>query len=540
MKMIKTSDDARASIKIGIDKLADLVKLTLGPKGRNVIISKPYGKPTITNDGVTIAKQVQLEDQFENLGARICQQVAQKTNDQAGDGTTTATILAQAIVQQGNKFIMKGVNSIFLQRSLQKYGKQVVTYIKSIGREISNKKQIEQIASISANNDLQIGSIIAMAIDQAGLDGVINIQDSKTTDTWLQKVQGMQIDNGYISPYFVTDQIKFTVQMQDAYVLVYSSKLYNPKQMVSILNEVHSSGKSILIFADDIQGQALATLIVNKIKGILNVCAVKIPGLGDTRKQIAMDICAITGAEFISKQMGGQLQDVTLSQLGFAKKIIVDSNSTIIRQGGGNTQQVDQRLAYLKNKIDTSSSPNEVQRYQKRIAKLIDGVSVIYIGAQSQMQLKQKKYRMQDALNATKAAIEQGIIPGAGTILIHASKHLESLIPETEEDKIAIQILQKAMEYPTWQIVHNSGNKGDIVVQKIKQLSNINIGYNAITGNIQDLIESGVIDPVKVVRCALQNAISISGLFLTTEGIILEPRQDSSNPQEMFNAMGGM
>lgn len=540
MKMIKTSDDARSSIKIGIDKLSNLVKLTLGPKGRNVIISKPYGKPTITNDGVTIAKQVQLQDEFENLGARICQQVAEKTNDQAGDGTTTATILAQAIVEQGNKFIMKGVNSIFLQRSLEKYGDEVVKYIKSLGKDISNKKEIQQIASISANNDPQIGQIIAMAIDQAGLDGVINIEDSRTTQTWLEKVEGMQVDNGYVSPYFVTDQVKFMVELQDAYVLVYNSKLFNPAQMVNILSAVHSEGKSIIIFADDIQGQALATLIVNKIKGVLNVCAVKIPGLGDTKKQIAMDICAITGAEFICKQMGSKLQEIKLSQLGFAKKIIVDSNSTIIRQGGGNPEVIEQRLAYLKNKIDNAQNTLQTERYQKRVAKLIDGVSVIYIGAHSQMQLKQKKYRMEDALNATKAAIQEGIIPGAGTILIHASKYLSTLLPQSQEDKIAIQILQKAMQYPTWQIVHNSGHKGDMIVEKIKQQTNVNIGYNAITGNIQDLLQSGVIDPVKVVRCALQNAISISGLFLTTEGIILEPRQEKNDHMDMMNAMGGM
>lgn len=540
MKMIKTSDDARISMKAGIDKLANLVKLTLGPKGRNVIISKPYGRPTITNDGVTIAKQVQLQDEFENLGARICQQVAEKTNEQAGDGTTTATILAQAIVEQGSKFIMKGVNSVFLQRSLEKYGDVLVNYIKSLGKDISNKKEIQQIASISANNDQQIGEIIAMAIDQAGLDGVINVEQSRTTQTWLQKVQGMQVDNGYISPYFVTDQVKFKVELQDAYVLVCNSKLFNPAQMVNILSAVHNEGKSILIFADDIQGQALATLIVNKIKGVLNVCAVKIPGLGENKKQIAMDICAITGAEYISKQYGSKLQDVKVSQLGFAKKIIVDSTSTIIRQGGGSQDVIEQRLSYLKNKIDNAKSTMQSERYQKRIAKLIDGVSVIYIGAHSQMQLKQKKYRMEDALNATRAAIQQGIIPGAGTILIHASKYLSTVKSQTQEDKIAIQILQKAMQYPTWQIVHNSGNKGDMVVEKIKQQTNTSIGYNAVTGNIQDLLQSGIIDPVKVVRCALQNAISISGLFLTTEGIILQPRADESDNMDMMSSMGGM
>lgn len=539
MKMIKQSDQARMSMKAGIDKLADLVKLTLGPKGRNVIIAKNYGKPTITNDGVTIAKQVQLQDQFQDLGARICRQVAEKTNDQAGDGTTTATVLAQGIVEQGNKFIMNGVNSVFLQRALQKTGDKVVSYIKSLSRQIGDKKQIEQIATISANNDSEIGNIISMAIDQAGLDGIINIEDSKTTETWLEKVEGMQIDNGYISPYFVTDQIKFVVQLQDTYVLVYNSKLFNPAQMLNILKQVAQKGASLVIFADDVEGQALATLVVNKVKGILNVCAVKIPGIGETKKQIGMDICAVTGANFISKQMGGKLQDVKLSQLGFAKKIIVDSSSTIIREGAGSVQVLQDRLNYIKNKIDKSQSASQVERYQKRIAKLINGVSVIHIGAHSQMQLKEKKYRMEDALNATKAAIEQGIVPGAGTTLLHAAKHISQITPETEQQKIAIEILQKALQYPTWQIVHNSGNKGDVIVQKIKQQENKNVGYNAISGKLQDLFQAGIIDPVKVVRCALQNAISIAGLFLTTEGIILEPRTDESSAQQQ-NMFGGM
>ena len=539
MKMIKQSNQARVAIKAGIDKLADMVKLTLGPKGRNVIIAKNYGRPTITNDGVTIAKQVQLQDEFEDLGARICRQVAQKTNDQAGDGTTTATILAQAIVEQGNKFIMNGVNSVFLERALQRYGQMVVRYIKECSQQISNKKEIQQIATISANNDSEIGEIISMAIDQAGLEGVINIEDSKTTQTWLQKVQGMEIDNGYISPYFVTDQIKFVTELQNAYVLVYSSKLFNPQQMINILKQVAQKGASLLIFADDVEGQALATLVVNKIKGILNVCAVKIPGLGQNKKEIGMDICAVTGAQFISKQMGGKLQDVKLSQLGFAKKIIVDSNSTIIREGSGTPEVLQTRLNYIKNKIDKSQSHMETERYQKRIAKLINGVSVIHIGAHSQMQLKQKKYRMEDALNATKAAIEQGIVPGAGTTLLHASKYISELSYTTNQQKIAIQILSKAMQYPTWQIVHNSGMKGEVVVQKIKQQQNKNVGFNAISGELEDLLGAGVIDPVKVVRCALQNAISIAGLFLTTEGIILEPRTTEDQPQQQ-NMFGGM
>lgn len=538
MKLIKSSDDARASIKGGIDKLADLVKLTLGPKGRNVIIAKNYGRPTITNDGVTIAKQVQLQDEFENLGAKICQQVAEKTNDQAGDGTTTATVLAQAIINEGSKVIMKGINSVFLQRALEKYGDLVVNHIKSLGRDITSAKQIEQIAAISANNDSEIGNIISMAIDQAGLQGIINIEDSKTAETWLEKVDGMELDNGYISPYFVTDQIKFNVQLDNTYILVFNNRITNPTELVPVLKQIAQQGASLLIMSEDVQGQALALLIVNKVKGILNVCAVKIPGLGQTKKQIAYDICAITGAQYLSKDLGHKLQNVTLSQLGYAKKVIVDSESTIIRQGSGTSESIQQRLLYLKNKIDNSKNHSQTQRYQKRVAKLINGVSVIHIGAHSEMQLKEKKYRMQDALNATKAAIEQGIIPGAGTTLIHASKYLGTLSYETVEQQIAIQILQKALEYPTWQIVTNSGQKGDIFVEKVKQQQDINMGYNAISGKIENLVDIGVIDPVKVVRCGLQNAISIAGLFLTTEGIILQTRQNDQT--STFDPMGAM
>lgn len=539
MKMIKTSDEARNSIKIGIDKLADLVKVTIGPKGRNVIISKNYGKPVITNDGVTIAKQVQLQDQFEDLGARICRQVAERTNEQAGDGTTTATILAQAIIQQGNNHLQKGVNSIFLQRSLEKYGNEIVTYIKTLAKDISSQQQIEQIASISANNDSQIGKIISMAIKQAGIQGVINVEDSKTMQTWLERVEGMQINNGFISPYFISDSVKMQVELENAYVLVFNSKLFNPQEMLNILKQVAEKNVALLMLVEDLQGQALATLVVNKVKGILNVCAVKIPGMGQNKKEIAMDICAITGAEYLSKDLGHKLEDVKLSQLGFAKKVIVSQNSTIIREGSGERAKLEQRIESIKYKIDKSSSFPEQERLQKRIARILGGISIVHVGAQTQMQLKQKKYRIEDSLHATKAAIEQGIVPGAGNTLLQSYQYLMTLVPNTQEERIAIQILKEAVLAPTKQIIYNTGIQDtEQIIQQIFEKEDFNWGYNALSNKVQNLLEAGVIDPVKVVRSALQNAISIAGLFLTTEGIILQQRtQESEQQNSMFSGM---
>lgn len=539
MKMIKTSDEARNSIKIGIDKLADLVKVTIGPKGRNVIISKNYGKPVITNDGVTIAKQVQLQDQFEDLGARICRQVAERTNEQAGDGTTTATILAQAIIQQGNNHLQKGVNSIFLQRSLEKYGNEIVTYIKTLAKDISSQQQIEQIASISANNDSQIGKIISMAIKQAGIQGVINVEDSKTMQTWLEKVEGMQINNGFISPYFISDSVKMQVELENAYVLVFNSKLFNPQEMLNILKQVAEKNVALLMLVEDLQGQALATLVVNKVKGILNVCAVKIPGMGQNKKEIAMDICAITGAEYLSKDLGHKLEDVKLSQLGFAKKVIVSQNSTIIREGSGERAKLEQRIESIKYKIDKSSSFQEQERLQKRIARILGGISIVHVGAQTQMQLKQKKYRIEDSLHATKAAIEQGIVPGAGNTLLQSYQYLMTLVPNTQEERIAIQILKQAVLSPTKQIIFNTGVEDTKeIISQILAKNDINWGYNALNNKVENLLEAGVIDPVKVVRSALQNAISIAGLFLTTEGIILQQRtQESEQQSSMFSGM---
>lgn len=539
MKMIKTSDEARNSIKTGIDKLADLVKVTIGPKGRNVIISKNYGKPVITNDGVTIAKQVQLQDQFEDLGARICRQVAERTNEQAGDGTTTATILAQAIIQQGNNHLQKGVNSIFLQRSLEKYGNEIVTYIKTLAKDISSQQQIEQIASISANNDSQIGKIISMAIKQAGIQGVINVEDSKTMQTWLEKVEGMQINNGFISPYFISDSVKMQVELENAYVLVFNSKLFNPQEMLNILKQVAEKNVALLMLVEDLQGQALATLVVNKVKGILNVCAVKIPGMGQNKKEIAMDICAITGAEYLSKDLGHKLEDVKLSQLGFAKKVIVSQNSTIIREGSGERAKLEQRIQSIKYKIDKSSSFSEQERLQKRIARILGGISIVHVGAQTQMQLKQKKYRIEDSLHATKAAIEQGIVPGAGNTLLQSYKYLMTLVPNTQEERIAIQILKQAVLSPTKQIIFNTGVEDTKeIISQILAKNDFNWGYNALNGKVENLLEAGIIDPVKVVRSALQNAISIAGLFLTTEGIILQQRtQESEQQSSMFSGM---
>lgn len=539
MKMIRTSEQARNSIKTGIDKLADLVKVTIGPKGRNVIISKNYGKPVITNDGVTIAKQVQLQDEFEDLGARICRQVAQKTNEQAGDGTTTATILAQAIIQQGNNHIQKGVNAIFLQRSLEQYGNDIVTYIKTLAKDISSQQQIQQIASISANNDSQIGKIISMAIKQAGIQGVINVEDSKTMETWLEKVEGMEINNGFISPYFISDSVKMQVELDNAYVLVFNSKFFNPQEMLNLLKQIAEKNSALLMLVEQVQGQALATLVVNKVKGILNVCAVKIPGMGENKKEIAMDICAITGAEYLSKELGHKLEDVKLDQLGFAKKIIISENTTVIREGSGERAKIQQRIDSIKYKIDKSTSFPEQQRLQKRIARILGGVSIVHVGAQTEMQLKQKKYRIEDSLHATKAAIEQGIVPGGGNTLLQSYQYLRGLIPNTQQERIAIEILKEAVLAPTKQIIYNTGIQDtEQIIQQIFEKEDFNWGYNALSNKVQNLLEAGVIDPVKVVRSALQNAISIAGLFLTTEGIILQKRtQESEQQNSMFNGV---
>lgn len=539
MKLIKTSEEARNSIKIGIDKLADLVKVTIGPKGRNVIISKNYGKPIITNDGVVIAKQVQLEDEFEDLGARICKQVAQKTNEQAGDGTTTATILAQAIIEQGNSYIQRGINAIFLQRSLERYGNEIVNYIKTLAKDISSQQQIQQIASISANNDSQIGHIISMAIQQAGIQGVINIEDSKTMDTWLEKVEGMELNNGFVSPYFITDSVKMQIELEDAYILVFNSKFFNPQEMLNLLKQIAEKNAALLMLIEDIQGQALATLVVNKVKGILNVCAVKIPGMGQNKKDIAMDVCAITGAEYLSKELGHKLEDVKLEQLGFAKKVIVSENNTVIREGAGKREKIEERLESIKFRIDKSSSISDIEKLQKRIARILGGVSIVHVGAQTQMQLKQKKYRIQDSLHATKAAIEQGIVPGSGNTLLQAYQYLKTLVPATQEEKIAIQILKQVFLSPTKQIIYNAGIEDtEGVISQIFARNDLNYGYNALTNKIQNLLEAGIIDPVKVVRCAIQNAISIAALFLTTEGIILQKRTQEGNQQNsMFNGM---
>ena len=531
MKLIKTSQDARNSIKNGIDQLAEIVKKTLGPKGRNVIISKNYANPVITNDGVTIAKEVQLDDEFENLGAQICRQVAEKTNDEAGDGTTTATILAQAIVNEGYNYIQKGVNAVFLQRALQKYGKGIVNYIKSLSVQISNEKQIESIATISANNDREIGQIISMAIKESGIDGVINIEDSNTMETWLERVDGMEITNGYISPYFATDTVKMQTQLEDVYILVYNGKIFNIQDVLPILKQVALANASLLILAEDVEGQALATLVVNKTKGTLNVCAVKVPGLGEGRKNISEDVAIMTGGTYFSRELNTDLKTIKIEQLGFAKKVIVSKDSTIIRQGAGKKDDIEKRIEMLKYKADQSLTVQDKDRYLRRIAKLIDGVSVIHIGAQTEMQLKEKKFRMEDALNATKAAIQEGIVAGAGNSLVRAVKYLDKQEYQTKQEQYAISILKNALIYPTQQILRNCGLQEkdiDNIIDKIK-VTDSNIGYNAIDMELQDLMKVGIIDPVKVVRCALENAISISALFLTTQGIIIEKKEEQQH-----------
>ncbi len=529
---IKYSNQARLAIKQGIDQLTDVIKVTLGAKGRNVIISRQNSDPLIINDGVTIAKEINLKNHFHNIGASLCKKVAQKTNIQAGDGTTTATILAQAIVEEGQRYIMNGVNSIMLHRNLQKYGQKVLQFLKSKSKPIIKNHKINSIlniATISANNDLQIGEVIAAAIEQTGLQGVINVQNSTTEKTWLEKVDGMEIQHGFVSPYFADDPIKMETQLTDCKILLYNGKITDPKSIIDILGIVSRQGQPIIIFAQDIDGQALATLLVNRTRGILNSCAVKINIFGQRRHNILQDIAALTGGTVIQKNGTIQLKDMTEEHLGFAKKIIIDKKKTIIRQGRATEEDVSTRLKALKHLMENAQSDYEKKYYHSRIAKIIDGVSIIRIGAQTQLELKQKKLRVEDALNATKSAIEEGVIPGAGTILIHASKYLDTLKVETLEQDIAIRILKVALQSPTFNIAKNSGEKGDLIVQKVKQQTDTNIGFNALTNSLENLVQSGVIDPTKVVRCALQNAISIAGMFLTTEAIVVQSEEQNLN-----------
>jgi len=539
-KQMQYAHEARTSLKNGVDKLADAVKVTLGPKGRNVVLDKKFGSPTITNDGVTIAKEIELEGEYENMGAQLCKEVAEKTHDTAGDGTTTATILAQAIIEEGLKHVTAGVNPMYLKRGLEKATKVIVDKIKEFSKEIKSSEEIAQIAAISANNDPEIGALIAEAMDSVGREGIINIEEAKSIDTGMEKVEGMQFDRGYISPYFVTNAEKMISELEESFILLYDKKISALKELLPILQEVSQTGRPLLIIAEDIEGEALATLVVNKLRGVLNVVAVKAPGFGDRRKAMLEDIAVLTGATLISEEMGRKLDSATMSDLGRAKKIIVEKENTTIREGAGDPEAIEGRIKQIRAQVEETTSDYDKEKLQERLAKLSSGVAVLRIGAATETEMKEKKARVDDALHATRAAVEEGIVPGGGVTLIQAAKALKQLKGLSFEEKMAVDIMAKALEKPAYQIAANAGEEGAVVVEKLKNFRDIHMGFNAANGQFEDLFKSGIIDPAKVVRSAIQNAASIAGLMLTTECIITDIKEPEP-PMPMPNPnMGDM
>ncbi len=539
-KQLKFGHDARENLKEGVDKLADAVKTTLGPRGRNVVLEKSFGAPNITNDGVTIAKEIELEEKYENMGAQMVKEVATKTHDDAGDGTTTATLLAQEIIDEGFKHVTAGVNPMFIKRGLMKASGIIVDEIQKMSKPVKTSDEIEQIGTISANNDPEIGKLIAESMDSVGNEGVINVEESKTMKTYMEKVEGMQFDRGYLSPYFATDTDKMVAELEDAYVLLLDKKISVMKELLPILQEVSQQGKPLLIISEDIEGEALATLVVNKIRGTLNVCGIKAPGFGDRRKEILQDIAILTGGTVISEDIGLKLENVKINDLGKANKVIVDKENTTIREGNGSEEDINGRISQMKTQIDESTSDYDTEKLQERLAKLVGGVAVLNIGAATEIEMKEKKHRVDDALQATRAAVEEGIVIGGGVALLQCAKALDKLELE-EEEQIGVQILQNSLHKPLYQIVKNAGLPGDVIVDKLKFEKDKFLGYNAAKREYTNLMDDGVIDPAKVTRSAVQNACSISGLFLTTECAIADiPEEKGSTPPPMPPGGGGM
>jgi chaperonin GroEL len=532
--------DARAKLKKGVDALAEAVKVTLGPKGRNVVIDKKFGSPTITKDGVTVAKEIELADPVENMGAQMVKEVATKTSDLAGDGTTTATVLAQAIYREGLKNVTAGANPMELKRGIDKAVEAVVDELEKLSVPTAGRKEIAQVGSISANNDKEIGNLIAEAMEKVGKDGVITVEEAKGLETTLETVEGMQFDRGYLSPYFVTDPEKMEAILEDAYILVFDKKISAMKDLLPVLEKVAQSGRPLLIIAEDIEGEALATLVVNKLRGTLKVAAVKAPGFGDRRKEMLRDVAILTGGQVISEELGFKLENATLNDLGRAKRIVIDKDNTTIVDGKGKDSDIQGRIGEIRAAIEKSTSDYDREKLQERLAKLAGGVAVINVGAATETEMKEKKARVEDALHATRAAVEEGIVPGGGVAFLRAQPALDK-VRGTEDEKIGVDIIRKAIEEPIRMIVRNAGAEGSIVVAKIKESKDKNFGYNAATDTYEDLVKAGVIDPTKVTRTALQNAASIAGLLLTTECAVVEKKEDkpaASAPPG--GGMGGM
>ncbi len=534
--------DARSGLKSGVDQLAEAVKVTLGPKGRNVLIDKKFGSPTVTKDGVTVAKEVELGDPVENMGAQMVKEVATKTSDVAGDGTTTATVLAQAIFAAGLKSVTAGVNPMAIKRGIDKAVQHVVGDLKKLSVPTAGKKEIAQVGSISANNDPEIGDLIADAMEKVGKDGVITVEEAKGLETTLETVDGMQFDRGYLSPYFVTDPDKMEAILEDVYILIHDKKISVMKDLLPVLEKVAQTGKPLLLIAEDIEGEALATLVVNKLRGTLKVCAVKAPGFGDRRKAMLQDIAVLTGAPtVISEELGFKLENAVLSDLGQAKRIVIDKDDTTIVDGAGEQAKIQGRIGEIKSAIDKSTSDYDSEKLQERLAKLAGGVAVINVGAATETEMKEKKARVEDALHATRAAVEEGIVPGGGVSFLRAQATLNKVKVSDPDEQVGIDVVRRALEEPTRIIALNAGVEGAIVVEKIRKSKEKNFGYNAQTDEYGDLVAAGVIDPTKVTRTALQNAASVASLLLTTECVVVEkPEDEKAPPMPPGGGMGGM
>jgi chaperonin GroEL len=538
-KQILFDEAARQSLLRGVSKLAKAVTATLGPKGRNVVLDKKYGSPTVTKDGVTVAKEIELEDPYENMGAQMVREVASKTSDSAGDGTTTATVLAEAIYREGLKHVTSGANPISLQRGIQKAVEAAVAQLDKIAKKVKDKEEIKQVATVSANWDTTIGEIIADAMDKVGKDGTITVEEAKSIETTLDVVEGMQFDKGYLSPYMVTNAETMEAKLDDAYILNFEKKISSLKDLLPILEKVARTGKPLLIIAEDVEGEALATLVVNKLRGTINAVAVKAPGFGDRRKAMCEDIAILTGGKFISEDLGIKLENLELTDLGRAKSVVVEKENTTIVEGGGKASEIQGRVSQIRRQIEETTSDYDREKLQERLAKLAGGVAVINVGAATESEMKEKKMRVEDALHATRAAVEEGIVPGGGVALIRCLPAIEALKLENHDEQIGVDIVKRAIEYPTKHLAFNGGYEGSVIVQEVRKRKG-NEGFNAATGEFEDLVKAGVVDPKKVTRTALQNASSIAGLLLTTEALITEIKEEKPAAGPADHHGGGM
>ncbi len=538
-KLIEFDVDARTKLKKGVDKLANAVKVTLGPKGRNVILEKKFGAPTVTKDGVSVAKEIELEDAVENMGAQMVREVASKTSDIAGDGTTTATVLAQAIYREGLKNVTAGANPMDLKRGIDLAVTKVIATLKSMSREVEGRQEIAQVGSISANNDRTIGELIADAMDKVGKEGVITVEEAKSTETTMEHVEGMQFDRGYISPYFITDADSMEAVFEDTFILIHDKKISAMKDLLPVLEKIAQAGRSLVIISEDVEGEALATLVVNKLRGTLRVVAVKAPGFGDRRKAMLEDIAVLTGGQVISEEKGYKLENTTLEYLGRAKRVVIDKDNTTIVEGAGDVAEIKKRMNEIKAQIEKTSSDYDREKLQERLAKLSGGVAVLKIGASTEVEMKEKKARVDDALHATRAAVEEGIVPGGGVAFIRAINAILDLKGDNEDQTTGVNIIIRALEEPMRQIVNNAGLEGSVILNKVKEGKD-DFGFNAATEKYENLLKAGVIDPTKVTRTALENAASVASLLLTTEAVVFEKKEKEAAPAMPNPGMGGM